>query len=208
MGLVLCLLLANRRDLPKRFAALPLPFMTPRIREEIAGLGGSFLGGFTVLTSPSRFALTAAASVAAWLLELGMYWLIAEAFDLRASFITVAFAGSAANVSLSLPLAQGGVGAFEKVALDALVSFDIAKNAAAAYALALHFFLIVPVSLVGLVWLWRSAFAGAGAVAGNRAVGQSGKVVRDVAGPPEGVDWAASPLLPPDSSGGGDTVPT
>jgi hypothetical protein len=71
----------------------------------------------------------------------------------------VAFAGAAANVSLSLPLAQGGVGAFEVLATEALVEFEVAQNAAAAYSLALHFFLIVPVSLVGLAVLWRSTLS-------------------------------------------------
>jgi uncharacterized membrane protein YbhN (UPF0104 family) len=141
-------------------ASLPLPFLTPRIRAEIVGLGGSFLQGFSVLTGASRVFLCSLTSAAAWGLELAMYWLIAEAFDLNASFITVAFAGAAANVSLSLPSAQGGVGPFEVFATEALLKFDVPEPAAAAYALALHFFLIVPVSLVGLIVLWRTAWAG------------------------------------------------
>jgi len=89
-----------------------------------------------------------------------MYYLIAEAFSLNASFIEVAFAGAAANVSLSLPSAQGGVGPFQVFATEALLKFDVPQNDAAAYALALHFFLIVPVSLVGLLVLWRSTLPG------------------------------------------------
>ncbi|HLF79530.1 MAG TPA: lysylphosphatidylglycerol synthase domain-containing protein, partial [Dehalococcoidia bacterium] len=96
------------------------------------------------------------ASIGAWTFELAMYWFIAEAFKLDASVPAIALAGAAANVSLSLPLAQGGVGAFEFAATKALREFDLEQNAAAAYSLALHFFLIVPVSLVGLAVLWRS----------------------------------------------------
>ena len=158
-GFLLCTLAALNPALPAKLARLPL--LTPRLREEVAGLGGSFLGGFSVLTSAPRFALASATSVAAWGLELAMYWLVGEAFGLDASFIAIAFAGAAANVSLSLPLAQGSVGAFEVLATEALVEFDVLKSSAAAYALALHFFLIVPVSLVGLAVLWRSTLRGA-----------------------------------------------
>jgi uncharacterized membrane protein YbhN (UPF0104 family) len=152
----ICFRLALRPGFAGWLAALPIPFVTQWLRGEIAGLGVSFFNGFSVLTSVSRLAPAGLCSVAAWGLELAMYWLIAEGFDLQASFVTVAFAGAAANISLSLPSAQGGVGPFEVFATEALLGFDIVRDDAAAYALALHFFLIVPVSLVGLLVLWRS----------------------------------------------------
>src|SRR5690606_27093896 len=92
-----------------------------------------------------------------WGFELGMYWLISLAFDLNASLITIAFAGAAANVAMSLPAAQGGVGPFQAFATRALREFGVASSAAGAYSIALHIFLVVPVSLVGLVVLWRAA---------------------------------------------------
>jgi len=156
-GFVVCIVLANRPDLIERVTRLPIPFVSARVREAVAGLGESFLNGFSVLRSPSRFGLVSLASMAAWGFELGMYWLLSQAFDLHASFITIAAAGAAANVALSLPSAQGGVGPFQYVATQALVRFALPADAAGAYALALHIFLVVPVSLVGLVVLWRTA---------------------------------------------------
>jgi uncharacterized protein (TIRG00374 family) len=159
-GFIVCGLIARNPTLPERLARLPLPFIGPRLRDEIASLGSSFFAGFSVLRSPSGFVLAAATTAAAWGLELSMYWLISEAFDLNASFITIAFAGSAANVAMSLPSAQGGVGPFQYFATEALVKFHIAASTAAAYALALHLFLVVPVSVVGLIVLWRSTLPG------------------------------------------------
>jgi uncharacterized protein (TIRG00374 family) len=159
-GFLVMTLLARRPGLAAWAAALPMPFLTQRMRAEIAGLGGSFITGLSVLTSARSLVMATACSAAAWGLELGMYWLIAEAFSLDASLITVAFAGAAANVSLSIPSAQGGVGPFEVFATEALLKFGVLKEAAAAYALALHFFLIVPVSIVGLLVLWRSTLQG------------------------------------------------
>jgi uncharacterized protein (TIRG00374 family) len=160
-GLVVCTLLAQRGDVIDRLTALPIPFLSTQARRVAASLGESFLSGFSVLRDLRRFVLATVTSAVAWLLELGMYWLISMAFDLDASFITIAFAGAAANVALSLPSAQGGVGPFQYVATQALLKFSVAQDAAAAYALALHFFLVVPVSLVGLAVLWRATIANA-----------------------------------------------
>jgi hypothetical protein len=54
-------------------------------------------------------------------------------------------------------MAQGGLGAFQLLATEALVKSHVPHSEAAAFSLALHFFLIVPVSLVGLVVLWRTS---------------------------------------------------
>src|SRR5262245_12350068 len=67
-GFVVCTLAALNPTLPQRIAALPLP-MPDRVRQEIAGLGGSFLGGFSVLTSVSSVFWAAVWSAAAWGLE-------------------------------------------------------------------------------------------------------------------------------------------
>lgn len=159
-GFIVCTVLAVKPGVVPWFAGLPIPFMSDRIREIVIGLGNSFLDGFDVLRNPGRLALAAALSVGAWLMELSMYWLISVAFALDVSFISVAFAGSAANVALSLPSAQGGVGPFHLTATEALVKFGVLKDAAAAYAIALHIFLIVPVSIVGIIVFWRSTLPG------------------------------------------------
>jgi hypothetical protein len=62
---------------------------------------------------------------------------------------------------MSLPSAQGGVGPFQYFATQALTRAGVAGPTAAAFALALHFFLVAPVSLIGLVVLWRSTIPGA-----------------------------------------------
>jgi uncharacterized protein (TIRG00374 family) len=155
-GFALCTLVANRPQVLNTFGRIRVPFVRDRIREQIGALSGSFLSGFSVLTNPGRFLVALVATIGAWGFELAMYWFVARAFDLDASLVTIAFAGAAANVGLSVPLAQGGVGAFQILATEALVKSHVPHAAAAAYALALHFFLIVPVSLVGLVVLWRT----------------------------------------------------
>lgn len=164
VGFGLCTAIANRPALLDLICK-HLPLIGDNLRAKVAELGSSFFSGFAVLTKPGRFGLAIVATAGAWSFELGMYWLIGRAFSLDASLLTIAFAGAAANVGLSVPLAQGGVGPFQILATEALVKAGVDKAAAAAYALALHFFLIVPVSLVGLAVLWRTTLPSAKAKA-------------------------------------------
>ncbi|HXH22607.1 MAG TPA: lysylphosphatidylglycerol synthase transmembrane domain-containing protein [Dehalococcoidia bacterium] len=155
-GFVVALVLARRPALLSKLTARPWPLVPERIRLELGSLTESFFSGFSCLTSLRRFLIVALMTAVAWGFELSMYWVVSEAFALGAGFITIAFAGAAANVAMSVPSAQGGVGPFQYYAREALLRFDVAGPAAAAYAVALHIFLVAPVSLVGLLVLWRS----------------------------------------------------
>jgi uncharacterized protein (TIRG00374 family) len=152
-GLAIACLVANRPELPGKIAAnwtlLPL-----RWRSRLADYSEWFAGGFSVLKSANDFYQAAALTATAWLLEFGMYWLLAVAFSIDSGFLRVAFAGSAANLALSVPFSQAGIGPFQVVAKEALLRFGVAANLAAAYVLALHVLLVVPVSLAGLLVLW------------------------------------------------------
>jgi uncharacterized membrane protein YbhN (UPF0104 family) len=134
----------------------PWPLVPHGLKEEAANLAESFLLGCACLTSGGRFVAVSLVTAAAWGLELAMYWVLTAAFGLEAGFFTIAAAGSAANVALSIPAAQGGIGPFDLTAKKALEAFSITGAAVPAYVVALHIFLVAPVSLVGLVVLWRS----------------------------------------------------
>lgn len=154
-GFVVALYFANSPAQARTLVGRRLP-IPARFRDEVADLTESFLLGCACLTDRRRFAVVSAMTALAWLLELGMYWVLTPAFGLEADFVSVAFAGSAANVAMSLPAAQGGIGPFHAAAKEALAAFSITGPAVQAYVVALHIFLVAPVSLVGLAVLWRS----------------------------------------------------
>jgi len=133
-------------------------------RERAKEYGELVLAGLGVLRSPASFRDAAALTVAAWLLEFGMYYLMALSFSLGESYLTIAFAGAAANLALSVPFSQAGVGPFQTVTKEALLRFGVAANAAAAYAIALHVVLVGPVSVAGLLVLWATLQSGSAMV--------------------------------------------
>jgi hypothetical protein len=163
-GLVLCagslfgfasaLLMVRNPHLPRRVLAWRWPLLSDRWRSQLSFWAEWVVDGFSVLASGSRFRLAVLLTIGAWLLEFGMYWLIARAFSIDEGFLTIAFAGAAANLALSLPSAQGGVGAFQLVAKEALLRFGLPVSSVAAYAVALHVLLVAPVTIVGLAVFW------------------------------------------------------
>ncbi len=164
IGFGVALYFANHPGQARRLISRPWPVVPHAWREEAANLAESFLVGCSCLTNRSRFLAAAWTTAAAWLLEFAMYWVLTAAFGLHAGFFTIAFGGAAANVALSIPAAQGGIGPFDVTAKEALAAFSVTGPAVQAYVVALHIFLVVPVSLAGLVILWRSTLPKSSAV--------------------------------------------
>jgi uncharacterized protein (TIRG00374 family) len=163
-GFSVAVYFANRPGQARRLISMPWPLVPHSLREELANLAESFLLGCSCLTGRRRFFEVSVATAAAWFLELSMYWTLTAAFGIDAGFFTIAAAGAAANVAFSIPAAQGGIGPFDLTAKKALESFSITGAAVPAYVVALHVFLVAPVSLVGLLVLWRTTMPRAASV--------------------------------------------
>jgi uncharacterized protein (TIRG00374 family) len=142
------------QGLPGRIASIRWLPLKDSWRIQLRFWGEWLIDGFSVVRSAGLFLQAVLWTSIAWALEFGMYWVIARAFNIDESFLTIAFVGAAANLALSIPSSQGGVGPFQWVAKEALLKFGVGANAAAAYALALHVLLVAPVTLVGLAVFW------------------------------------------------------
>jgi uncharacterized membrane protein YbhN (UPF0104 family) len=86
-----------------------------------------------------------------------------------------------ANIGSSIPLAPGGVGLFEWVARETLVLLPLATvdvAVATAYVAVVHFSLLVPMILLGQLFLWKhhvslGSLSRAGRAAGAEMAGPS-----------------------------------
>ena len=98
----------------------------------------SFLTGTTALRTPGGIAGAFATTAAFWLSVAVVYALVGEAFGIHAGFITYILVTAAANLTVSIPSSQGGLGPFEFFVRGTLVFSDVAAPVATAYALVLH----------------------------------------------------------------------
>ena len=103
------------------------------------------------------------ASLIAWALEALMYWMVGQAFNLGLPFPVYLLVAAAANLLITAPSTAGGVGPFEWATKATLLIWlptlgmlgaQDAESTAVAFAAILHGLVIVPISLVGLIFLW------------------------------------------------------
>ena len=149
--------------------AWPLRVMEPVTRRLPGTLGPSvvemvrlFVSGLASLREPRRLVALFLLSLPVWLMEASMYYVIGFSFGLQDYFsgpgmmVAVVLATTAtSNLATSLPSSQGGIGPFEFFATATLVVLGVAGPVATAYAVTLHATLLAPVTVLGLVFLWR-----------------------------------------------------
>ena len=109
-----------------RRLALRLARLMPRpLAAKVEGLVDAFLSGLAAIRSPFAMIQSAGLSLASWLVEASMYWIVGLAFDLEVGFHVYLLIAAAANLALSILASPGGVGPFEVTTREVLVFFNV-----------------------------------------------------------------------------------
>lgn len=115
----------------------------------------SFFHGLSVLRNPVDALAALLFSIGAWLFEAGMYLVLAQGFGIALPYPVFILATAVANLVTIVPSTPGYVGVFDAPVKSILTLFGVEPSLAASYTILLHATLIVPVVLVGLVFMWR-----------------------------------------------------
>jgi len=113
-----------------------------------------FVCGLAVFRSRSLFAQALAASVALWLCDVVMYAALAPAFGLELGFGGAFLLEGIGNLALAVPATAAGIGTFDYLTLLGAGSVGLSGHAAGAYVLAVHAFVVLPATALGLALLW------------------------------------------------------
>lgn len=162
-GLLLVLvLLTLGGDFVSRMLQLVLGPLPDAVSVRVEQVAESFLSGLGVLKNRRDLLSVILASFGAWLLEAGMYWVLAIGFggqvrEVMTGAATLLTTG-VANLSTLIPGAPGYIGQFEYgVKLVLAGAFSVPESQALAYAILVHAALYFPITLLGLVeWFRRS----------------------------------------------------
>ena len=159
VGLVLLFMLAGHPERLGIWAGKLARHLPARAAKATENLVRTFAEGLQVMRHPGQLLLAAFWSVPLWgSIALGV-WLTSLAFDLTFPFLGsfLVLALLAAGVSLPTP---GGVGGFHYTYLLALTQFFGApREASAAAAMVLHAVSFVPVTILGLVFMWQDGLS-------------------------------------------------
>ncbi|MBI4494569.1 MAG: flippase-like domain-containing protein [Chloroflexi bacterium] len=126
-------------------------------RERINGVLRGFVSGLRSLGHSHLALRVLALSLAAWVFEASMYYLVMLGFHLDLPATAALLGTAAANLGTMIPSSPGYVGTFD-LPLQGVLSgaFGIAPAQATSYTLVVHAALIIPVVVLGLVFLARA----------------------------------------------------
>ena len=143
------------------FLMRPLPNIVKQRLDLVIDL---FLGGLASLRSPREIISLFLLSIPIWLFEAGLFFLIGFSFGLDAVYdslwemaVAVILVTAIANIGASIPASPGGIGLFELVARETMVILPLAtvdRSVAGAYAAVVHVALLLPMIVLGQVFLW------------------------------------------------------
>jgi glycosyltransferase 2 family protein len=149
--------------------AFGLRFLPGRLHERAQRLASSFIEGLGSLRNVSTLGIVFGLSIIAWLFETGMYYVIGtwgfglvgnEGLGGPLPFHAYMLATAFANLGTLIPQGPGYIGVFEVIIKIVLVgAFGALTDQATSYAVLLHATLLVPITVLGFVYLWREGLS-------------------------------------------------
>lgn len=115
-----------------------------------------FLSGLESLRSFRSVLMIFFTSVVIWLLETVKYWFVMHAFNFTVSFFALMLMNGVVNLATTLPSAPGYIGTFDGPGIAVLVLYGVNPEVATAYTLVLHAALWLPITLVGIWYMFRA----------------------------------------------------
>jgi len=112
-----------------------------------------FIEGLGVLRFKRELFIVFLYSAAAWTVEVFTYWLMAQAMGIEINFYVVCLIMAVANFAIMAPSTSGGVGPFEFFGVGVMLLFAFEKEIAVAYIFAIHAMILLPIIVLGLVFL-------------------------------------------------------
>lgn len=120
-----------------------------RLRQE----GASFREGFTQLFSRKRLIPIWGFSWLAWAGAFAINYLLMRALEIDAPITVAILITCTTNLAMLIPSTPGYIGVFHSAAALSLLPFHVADSTAVSFAILAHLVNVVPVSLIGAVFL-------------------------------------------------------
>jgi uncharacterized membrane protein YbhN (UPF0104 family) len=143
---------------PKKAGAVfeKLLFIFPHhLRDKLANLLHSFISGLQVFDHKTKLIWIGALSLIIWLVNAASIYVLCYSFDIGLSFAGACFFTVCIALAVALPQAPGFIGVFHIATQKSLDVFGIGLSSAQSFAILLWAISIVPVTVAGLLFLWR-----------------------------------------------------
>jgi len=157
--LIFLFLMMWQESLSKRIFQKITPLFPSPARPFLTRLFYSFLEGLRVLRYGKNMALVMVLSVLSWLCEAAIYYVVSVSFNLELAFYAPVVLVAIVNLGVSIPSSPGYLGTFEFFCARTMNLFGIPSNLSVSYAILMHAVVFVPVTLLGLFFMWKEQFS-------------------------------------------------
>lgn len=152
--LFLFLIAAAFSPIPLRIV-LFLKEKSPKFLHIIFDFTEKFLKGAASLHSWQRIVSVTLLSFLTWIIELSVYYMASIAFGVELPLNGYLLMLSLVNLGMLAAPTPGGLGFFQGAVIIALGFFpSISKETSMAVGIGLHLMHLIPVTVIGLIWLW------------------------------------------------------
>jgi uncharacterized protein (TIRG00374 family) len=146
--------LTLRPERARRLIHRLLRFLPERLEYRAEDMADSLVNSLRSVHDWRSLAIVAALSGTAWTVEAGSYAVIGLGFDLGVGFGHYCLLLAAANLAIIIPTFFGGTGPFEWAVKIVLVGAGVPGATAGAYSVVSHAFVLIPTTILGLIFLW------------------------------------------------------
>jgi hypothetical protein len=115
----------------------------------------SFIAGLKILKDPKLILTVFILSLLTWLLSSVSMFLTFKSLDIGVPSYATFFVLSVINLGLIIPSSPGYIGTYQFLSVIALSTFSVNKETALSFSIIHHALWYLPLTLLGLVFLWR-----------------------------------------------------
>lgn len=143
--------LVRSREAVERWAGRASRALPGRVARTVEERLPDFVDGMASLGTNRDAVRVVAISLIAWIVEVGVYFLLARAFGLDLDVSQALILMIAANLIVSLPLTPWSIGPYELAVTEALVAIGAPRTEAGAFALGSHLMLQAWIVVTGIL---------------------------------------------------------
>lgn len=147
--------LSVKQSLGQQLVERVLQFFPAGFAEKASRLLDSFVSGLAIVYHKKDISIAVLLTVIVWLVEGTTYYVVSLSFGIALPFYVHLLNVAVVNFGILAISSPGAIGTFEYLCTSVLALFSVSKNVALPYAIVLHAVLFLPITVAGLIYLWK-----------------------------------------------------
>ncbi|HJW87487.1 MAG TPA: lysylphosphatidylglycerol synthase transmembrane domain-containing protein [Candidatus Brocadiaceae bacterium] len=148
-------LIVTKPDFFKKILAKPMFFLSHTLKDKVFAFYDSFVHGLKILENRTETFWILGYSLLIWIICGAEIYTLGFSFHLQLPFLGACLVAICLALAIALPQAPGFIGVFHIAVLKSMDIFGIHTPAAQSYAIVLWLVGILPITIIGFLFLWK-----------------------------------------------------